>query len=87
MVCHLSACTQQLEKMDSDIQENHRTNNGEMPQKSNTPTASFEKITTSTWNSVKLETCGVGAKLFQADHYGSKWLGKVHKLISTTKGS
>lgn len=84
-VCILSAYTQELEKMDSDIEENHRANYAEMPQ-NNSPIANL-KITTSTWNSVKMETHGVGTELFQADHYGSRWLGKVRKLISTTKGS
>lgn len=73
--------------MDSKIQESHRTNYGEMPQKSNSPTASLKKITTTTWNSVEDGNLWRGAKLFQADHYSLRWLGKVRKLISTTEGS
>jgi len=51
------------------------------PPKSNSPM----KITTTIWNVVRMETHGAEAELFQADHYSWTWLGKVHKLISTTE--
>lgn len=45
-VCILSAHTQELEKIDSHIQENDSTNYAEMPQ-NNSPIASLKKITSS----------------------------------------
>jgi len=62
LACNLYAYSQQLEKMDSKIQESHSINYAETHQKSKSPTASLKKITTTTWNSVRMETCGAGAK-------------------------